>query len=121
MQKRFTINSTETTYEKVHHSCTFEKPILKSGDHPKILASINPPIPMHFYGRLESDLDMIVLAPRLQGCTVYPNISEPCYAYMCIPKEGGDWSDGPWEILDWVEIKLTHSWGGNKKLESEAS
>jgi len=106
MQKCFTVNSTETIYENTNHKCSFEQPILREGDYPKILVSIDPPIPSHFYKVLQEDLTLLVLAPRLQGCTVYPEISKPCYIYMCIPKKGGTWQDGPWEVLDWGEVKL---------------
>jgi len=107
MQKKtFTINSTETVHENTIHRCTFVKAILKEGDFPKILVSIAPPIPKYFYQLLNEDLDLLVLAPRLQGSLVYPEISDPCYVYMCIPKKGGSWENGPWDILDWGEIKL---------------
>ena len=105
MQTKFTINSTETRYDTLHHQCFFEKALLKEGDYPKILASVNPPIPAYCYHRLSEDLDLIVLAPRLEGSSVYPSISRPCFAYLCIPQKGGNWSEGPWEILDWVEVK----------------
>jgi len=106
MQKTFTVNSTETIHENVLHCCTFEKAILKEGDFPKILVSLESPIPKYFYNALNEDLELLVLAPRLQGSSVYPKISEPCYVYMCVPKKGGDWKNGPWDILDWGEVKL---------------
>lgn len=106
MQKLFTVNSTETMHEDVLHHCTFMKAILKEGDFPKILVSLDPAIPKNFYRSLNEDLEFLVLAPRLQGSSVYPEISTPCYVYMCVPKKDGDWENGPWDILDWGEIKL---------------
>ena len=105
MKKYFALTSTETRFDKIGHRCKFERPIIKENDYPKILVSIDPPIPAYFYNRLNKDLSSAVLAPRLEGSSVYPEISNPCFVYVCIPKEGGSWDSGPWEILDWAEIK----------------
>jgi len=119
MKESFTVNSTETIHENVLHGCTFIKAIFKEGDFPKILVFLGTPIPKYFYKSLNEDLEFLVLAPRLQGSSVYPEISKPCYVYMCVPKKGGNWENGPWDILDWGEIKMCKK-GGHESPEQTA-
>lgn len=117
MLNKFIVQSTEDQNGLQYHCIFLNK--LESLDKKsiRILVQLDPKIPKDiFHGDLskgifvsnlvEDDISMLMLAPRLEGSYVYPEISAPCYVYICIPETGGDWINGPWRILDWGEIKL---------------
>ena len=96
----FKLKSIEHRTYTQEHNCVVRKEV----DGNKILVEIDPPIPAYVYD-LNEDIDLIVLAPRYEGTTLVPTISEwPCIVNMCIPKEHGNWESGPWRLLDIGEI-----------------
>ncbi len=104
MEKKFYLHSTETNFSNLYFACYFKDVVGGDKDRAKkILVTIDPAIPKELY-KTEEDIGFFVLAPRLEGCTVYPNISKPCFVYVCLPKENGSWLEGPYKILDWGEI-----------------
>jgi hypothetical protein len=103
MGQRFTLKSTELREPVVFH-CEAGGPVPDGAVHARIYASVDPPIPAHTYDTPD-DLDTVVLAPRLEGGSLYPSVSEwPCYVYLCVPKKGCDWKTGPFAIIDWAVI-----------------
>jgi hypothetical protein len=98
---RFTLRSTELRDYSEKHACR----VLGTIQGEKLLVEIDPPFPGYVYG-LAHDLSRVVLAPRHQGSRLAPNISEwPCRVHICLPKEGGDFKNGPFRILDWGIIE----------------
>jgi hypothetical protein len=72
--------------------------------HPsKVLVKIEPPFPTEAWSSLGyAEISQRVLAPRHQGASIFPMISEsPCHVHMCVPKPGGTWENGPYAILEW--------------------
>ena len=71
---------------------------------PRIYVSVDPPIPASEFDTRD-ELDTLVLAPRHEGISLYPHVSEwPCHVYVCIPKRDGDWKTGPFDVVDWAVI-----------------
>jgi hypothetical protein len=67
----------------------------------KVLVVVDPPFRGHLYERRD-DVSQLVLAPRFEGSAIVPRISEwPLRVYMLVPKKGGTWNAGPFDILDW--------------------
>ena len=117
MLNKFVVQSTEDQNGLQYH-CTFLNKLESSNKKPiRVLVQVDPKISRDvFHGDLsknifapnlvDDDIDMLMLSPRLEGSHVYPEISDPCYVYICIPEKSGNWINGPWRILDWGEINL---------------
>lgn len=105
MEYDFEIYSTELRTYHARHGCVVRE-VIRSVDSPdKLLVSLIPPIPRLVYGTGE-DLDELVLAPRFEGSSLVPVVTEwPCDVYMCVPNTGGNWQTGPYRILDWGRIE----------------
>jgi len=97
MSINFTIRPTEIRDYDNKHDCH----ILRVVDGNKLLMKLIPPIPGYIYDK-NDDIETIVLAPRFEGSSLVPKISEwPCRVYMCIPEKDGCWENGPYRIFDW--------------------
>jgi hypothetical protein len=73
----------------------------------KIIVAIEPPIPGSAYG-VSEDVQKALLAPRWAGNSIDPEISTwPFTANLYLPVEGGDWTDGPWRLMDIVQLIRT--------------
>ncbi len=100
MIQRFTLSSTELR-EPWKRTCEFVRQVDEGAKPDKILVRVHPPVPGHLYGSAE-DLDQFVLAPRHEGASIYPEVSQwPCHVHVCLPKEGGTWARGPYRVADW--------------------
>jgi hypothetical protein len=98
--EKFYVRSTELRSYNVKHGCI----VLEVVDRDKLLVELDPPIPSHVYGQIE-DLNLIVLTARYEGTKLTPVVSEwPCKVNICLPKEGGNWKNGPWRLLDIGEL-----------------
>ena len=85
-------------YSTVH---TFE--LTKVMDGGKLLGIISPAFPRHLFKEsyLTGDLDVVVLSSRHEGYEIYPHQTEvPSYVNILLPKKGGDWDNGPFQIID---------------------
>lgn len=101
----FKLRSTELRDHQEVHRCVVLKTLSTDGPS-KLLVSVDPPIPGHFYDE-PGDLDRIVLAPRHANATLAPQVSEwPCYVHICLPKHSGDWEQGPFRSADWGVIEM---------------
>jgi hypothetical protein len=90
-------------------TCEFVRRFDERSGADKILVSVDPPVAKQTYGSA-TELRQFVLAPRHEGASLYPDVSEwPCYVHMCVPKEDGDWEHGPLRILDWGMIERPSS------------
>jgi hypothetical protein len=107
LRAEFILRSTELRQPLVRE-CEFLRRVDDGGVPEKILVIVEPHISGYLYAST-TDLDRVVLAPRHKGAVLYPDVSEwPCHVHICIPKEGGDWEQGPFRIADWGVIeKLT--------------
>ncbi len=93
---RFTIRSIELRHYTEIYRCV----VIRSVDENKILVKLLPDIPAWVYGT-SRDLHEIVLAPRYAGTSLAQAISEwPFTVNICIPKPEGNWTSGPWCLLD---------------------
>jgi hypothetical protein len=103
----FFLRSTELRNYRDWHKCVVID-VVQPAVHPqKIMVTVDPPIPGHLYS-LSEDIRRLVLAPRHEGLTLTPQVSEwPAHVYMCLPKEGGDWREGPFRVLDWGVVSQT--------------
>lgn len=98
----FYIKSIEHRTYHVRHECVVREVV----EGNKLLVDLFPVIPSWVYGSTH-DLDAIILAPRYQGSSLAPEISEwPCIVNICLPKNFKDWSSGPWDLLDIGEISV---------------
>ena len=96
----FFIKSIELRNYNQKHGCT----VLDVVDSTKLLVELEPPIPGFVYNQTD-DLDLVVLAPRYEGTTLTPAVSEwPCIVNICLPKTMDGWHSGPWRLLDVGEI-----------------
>jgi hypothetical protein len=96
----FFIKSIEHRTYHVTHECVVREVV----DGNKLLVDLVQAIPMWVYDS-DKDLDVVVLAPRYEGSTLTPTISEwPCIVNICLPKDSsGGWTSGPWRLLDIAE------------------
>ena len=103
MAVKFKLKSTKRENARTYE-CESIGPVADGSGSTKIYASVDPPIPAFEYATA-NDLDRIVLAPRHEGASLFPAISEwPCHVHICVPEKGGDWRLGPFQILDWAVI-----------------
>jgi len=94
--KEFTIRSIELRNYDKKHLCQ----VVKIIDNNKLLVRLLPSIPGFVY-ESAGDFSHLVLAPRYEGTTLVPEISEwPCYVNICIPEKADNWESGPFSILD---------------------
>jgi hypothetical protein len=99
-----TLRSTELR-EPWMRRCVVLRPVDEESTPSKILVRVDPAVPGYLYG-ITTNLDQFVLAPRHEGASVYPEVSEwPCHVHLCLPKEGGTWERGPYRIADWGVIE----------------
>lgn len=94
------------------HKCV----VIEVVDRHKLLVELDPPIEDFIYKRFEpyrpedvlrrvDDLHRVVLAPRNQGSSLTPAVSEwPCRVNILIPEADGDLQSGPWSLHDIGEI-----------------
>ncbi len=103
MLARLTLRSTELR-EPWTRTCEFVRQVDEGAEPAKILVHVSTPVPGYLYGSA-ADLDQFVLAPRHEGASIYPDVSEwPCHVHICLPKEGGTWERGPYRVADWGVI-----------------
>jgi hypothetical protein len=99
-RQAFTLKSIEQR-QPLAHTCRVLNRVDDGGSPDKLLVEIDPPAPGQLY-RQTTDVSRVVLSPRHVGVTLYPQISEwPCHVHICVPKLGGTWTEGPFEIADW--------------------
>jgi hypothetical protein len=99
----FYLKSIEHRSYHVKHKCIVREVV----DGNKLLVDLGPAIPGWVYGK-PTDLDRVVLAPRYTMMTLTPQISEwPSVVNICVPKNGIDWTSGPWNLLDIGELTET--------------
>lgn len=99
----FCFHSIELRGYSERHTCV----VLNVVDGNKVVVEITPPIPGYLYGQKE-DLSRAVFAPRHVGVSITPEISGwPCFVNLCLPKENGSWTAGPWSLLDIGELTRT--------------
>jgi hypothetical protein len=81
-----------------------EREPIKSVDFGKIIVKFVPPIPGRVY-HLVHDLEFIILAPRYEGQSLWPKVSEwPFTANLWVSTDKGSLEEGPWRLLDIVEF-----------------
>ena len=99
----FTLRSIELR-DPILHRCHVIQTLDDGHGSGKLLVELDPPAPGHVYGRA-TDVDRVVLAPRHKGAALVPSVSEwPCHVHVCVPRGGGTWDSGPFEVLDWAVI-----------------
>jgi hypothetical protein len=96
----FYLKSTELRDYATAHRCIPRGVVQDSN----LLVDLEPPLPATVY-ELPADLERAMLAPRYVEDHLLPELSTwPLMANLCIPKTPGDWINGPWQILDIVEL-----------------
>ena len=105
MDQSFWLHSTELRDYTVKHECRVLS-VVDAGSQPaRLLVEVTPPLPGHLYN-LAQDLDQVILAPRLSGASLVPEVSEwPCPVYICAPSGGAERGWTSLEILDWGMIE----------------
>lgn len=98
----FLLHSQESLHSEPHHWRR-----LRAAGTERIIVAIEPPIPRSAYA-VSGDIDQALLAPRYAGDRIDPEISTwPFTANLYLPAEGGDWTVGPWRLMDVVQLTRT--------------
>lgn len=99
-QADFILKITEQIRYSAEQECFAEDEI----DGGKLSVRLVPPIPSWVYeyslGRGPNDLHRMVLMARHVGTSLTPMSESRLAVNMLVPKSEGDWTRGPWTILD---------------------
>jgi hypothetical protein len=102
----FFLVSTEDFFEDEPRRCTSMRRVRYKARNDLMLVSITPPISGNRLERNTPDVDVIVLASRHQGHTLFPIRDWPCYVHCArllaggIP-ENGIFAKNSSEVFDW--------------------
>ena len=115
----FFLVSTEGFREGEPRRCSFVRRLHHESRKDLMLVHIDPPFIGQQFGLGSRDLELIILAPRLEGYSLFPISTWPCPVH-CIrivtgtPDEKGFISQKSRQVIDWASL-----WPTEKEAQSE--